>query len=264
VNSALGIVGWNLALLMKMMFFLWLFSLVRRNAGIIDTFWGIGFVVVAWMTFFQADGCLVRSLVLLILTTVWGLRLALHIGKRNWGKGEDRRYQAWRREYGKRFWWVSLFTVFGVQGILLWIISLVVQVGQLSPHPARLTWFDGLGVVIWGVGFGFEAVADLQLARFKTDPENHKKVMNQGLWAFSRHPNYFGEALVWWGIFCITLSSPGNFWTVISPLTITFLLLKVSGVTLLEKTIVETRPDYRDYMKTTNAFIPWFPKRERH
>jgi steroid 5-alpha reductase family enzyme len=220
-------------------------------------------VLIAWLSFVKSDGYLGRKLLLALLTSIWGLRLALHILVRNWGHGEDRRYRAWRAQHGERFWWVSLFTVFGLQAVLLWVISIVIQTGQISPVPSRLVWLDGLGTLIWAVGFGFEALADWQLARFKTDPANAGKVMNRGLWAYSRHPNYFGECLVWWGLFLITLATPGGTWAIVSPIVITFLLLKVSGVTLLERTITDTRPEYADYMKTTSRFFPWFPRRER-
>ncbi|MGW8222524.1 MAG: DUF1295 domain-containing protein [Syntrophobacteria bacterium] len=253
----------NLAAVMAMMFAVWLLSLMKRDASIVDVFWGLGFVVVAWLTFLEADGYLGRKVLITLLTTIWGLRLALHILIRNLGHGEDRRYQAWRAQYGARFWWVSLFTVFGLQGVLLWAISLVLQVGQISVIPARLVMLDLVGAIIWAVGFIFEAVADWQLYRFKADPENKGKVMKKGLWAYTRHPNYFGESLVWWGLFLITLATPGSAWVVISPLLITLLLLKVSGVTLLEKTIVESRPEYADYIKSTSSFIPWFPRKKQ-
>jgi len=261
MEYALSIFITNLAAVMAMMFAVWLLSLIKGDASIVDVFWGLGFVVVAWLTFLQADGYLGRKVLITVLTTLWGLRLALHILIRNWGHGEDRRYQAWRAQYGARFWWVSLFTVFGLQGVLLWAISLVLQVGQLSAIPARLVVLDFMGVIIWAVGFIFEAVSDWQLYRFKADPENKGKVMNKGLWAYSRHPNYFGESLVWWGLFLITLATPGSAWTVISPMVITFLLLKVSGVTLLEKTIVDSRPEYREYIETTSSFIPRLPRK---
>lgn len=257
------IYGENLVILLGCMICLWFISLVLKNASIVDIFWGLGFVIVAWLTFYRAEGYLGRKLLICTLVTVWGLRLAIHIARRNWGKGEDRRYQAWRASYGPRFWWVSVFTVFGTQGILLWIISLVTQAGQISPEPNRWFWQDALGLFVWAVGFFFEAVGDWQLARFKANLENRGKVMNQGLWAYTRHPNYFGECLMWWGLFLIALAAPGNIWTIISPLTITILLLKVSGVTLLEKSITETRPKYRDYMESTSAFVPWFPKRRQ-
>lgn len=257
------IYGANLAIILGCMTCLWVLSLAMKNASIADIFWGPGFVIVAWLTFYEAEGYLGRRLLICTLVTVWGLRLGIHIARRNRGKGEDRRYQAWRASYGQRFWWVSLFTVFGVQGILLWVISLVTQAGQISVAPGRLVWFDALGLFVWVAGFFFEAVGDWQLARFKADPANRGKVMNQGLWAYTRHPNYFGECLMWWGLFLIALAAPGNVWTIISPLTITILLLKVSGVTLLEKSIVETRPKYRGYMESTSAFVPWFPRRRQ-
>jgi steroid 5-alpha reductase family enzyme len=147
--------------------------------------------------------------------------------------------------------------------MLLWVISLTLQVGQISEMPAKLVMLDLLGMVIWAVGFIFEAVADWQLYRFKAVPENKGKVMKKGLWAYTRHPNYFGEFLVWWGLFIITLATPGSGWVVISPLLISFLLLKVSGVTLLEKSIVDSRPEYADYIKSTSSFIPWFPTKEK-
>jgi steroid 5-alpha reductase family enzyme len=145
----------------------------------------------------------------------------------------------------------------------LWVISLVLQVGQISAVPARLVMFDLLGAIVWAVGFLFEFVADWQLYRFKADPENRGRVMDKGLWAYTRHPNYFGECLVWWGIFLVTLATPGGVLAIISPIVLTFLLLKVSGVTLLERSIVDTRPEYREYMKTTSSFFPWFRKGER-
>ena len=145
----------------------------------------------------------------------------------------------------------------------MWAISLVLQVGQISAIPARLVIWDFQGAIVWTVGFIFEAVADWQLYRFKAEPDNKGKVMNKGLWAYSRHPNYFGESLVWWGLFLITLATPGSFWVVICPLLITFLLLKVSGITLLEKTIVDSRPEYKEYIKNTSSFIPWLPKKEK-
>ncbi len=262
MDSIASILGWNLAAVLAFMAGAWLLSLVLEDASIADVFWGLGFVLVAWVTFFLAeDGSLPRKVLITALVTVWGLRLAVHIGWRKRGKGEDRRYRAWRSHYGKAFPWVSLFTVFGLQGMLLWIISLGVQVGQAASAPATLGWPAALGSLIWLAGFVFEVVGDAQLARFKADPANRGRVMDRGLWAATRHPNYFGESLMWWGLFVIVLPTPHGLWTVISPVTITFLLLRVSGVTLLEKSIEETRPAYRAYQERTSAFIPWFPKK---
>lgn len=264
MSAASSVYVWNLSVVLALMVCLWAYSLLKEDASIADIFWGMGFVIVAWITWFRTDGFEGRKFILTLLTSIWGLRLAIHIGLRNRGKGEDPRYRKWRAEYGPKFWWVSLFTVFGMQGLLLWIISLVVQATQMSRVPDHLVWLDGVGVLVWSVGFAFETVGDWQLARFKADPDNRGKVMNRGLWAYTRHPNYFGECLIWWGIFCAALSSPDNLWTMVSPLTITFLLLKVSGVTLLEKNIVEHRPEYKKYMETTSSFIPWFPKKGTH
>lgn len=263
MESLTSLFATNLAVIFAFMVCVWLLSLALRNAGIADIFWGLGFVLIAWVSFFRSEGFLGRNLLIVCLLTAWGLRLAVHIGLRNLGKPEDKRYQAWRAQYGSRFWWVSLFTVFFLQGILLWVISLVAQAGQFAPEPQGFTVPDALGTGVWIVGFFFEAVGDRQLARFKSDPDNKGKVMDRGLWKYTRHPNYFGEALMWWGIFLITLATPRGLWTIVSPLTITFLLLRVSGVTLLEKTIVDSRPGYREYQAATSAFIPWPPKKRR-
>lgn len=255
------IFGWNLIAVLCFMACGWPISLLKKNVTIVDSMWGLGFILIAWLTFFNSDGYLGRKILIALLTTIWGLRLSLHISWRNWGKGEDRRYTAWRIESGKNFWYVSLFKVFLLQAVVLWLISLVLQYGQISAVPAHLTRFDGLGVLIWLIGFIFEAIGDWQLARFKADPTHRGKVMNKGLWRYSRHPNYFGECLIWWGIFLITLATPYGFWTIVSPIIITVVLLKITGITITEKSILETKPGYRDYISKTSAFIPWFPKK---
>jgi len=251
----------NLGVALLFMICVWPFSVIKRDVSIVDVFWGLGFVIVAWNTFVHTDGYLPRKILVAALTTIWGWRLALHIYHRNLGKGEDIRYQAFRAKVGERYWIFSLVNVFGLQAVLLWIISLPVQAVQTSPQPDNLVWTDIVGTAIWVIGFFFEAVGDRQLSKFKADPANRGKVMNQGLWAYTRHPNYFGECLMWWGIFLIAIGRYSNAWTIIGPSLITFLLLKVSGVTLTERTIMETRPEYREYQARTNAFIPWFPKR---
>jgi steroid 5-alpha reductase family enzyme len=252
----------NLAAALAFMVFLWPVSLAKKDASIADIFWGLGFVMIAWLSFFLTDGYVVRKSLIACLTSIWGIRLFLHILLRNKGKGEDPRYAAMRRNHGKHFWWISLFTVFILQGFLLWMVSMPLQVGQLAPLPAAFTWLDGLGVLIWAVGFTFEAVSDWQLARFLKNPENRGAVMNRGFWAYSRHPNYFGESLIWWGVYVITLAAPGTFWGILGPATITFLLLKVSGVPMLEKNLVE-RPEYRAYVKETSAFFPWISRKNK-
>jgi steroid 5-alpha reductase family enzyme len=246
---------------MAMMFVLWLVSLAIKNASIVDIFWGVGFAAIASITFTRADGYHNRKLLITSLAVIWGLRLAAHIGWRNHGKGEDFRYHAMRKRIGPRFALVSLFIVFGLQGVLMWLISLPLQVAQISREPASLTSLDFCGALFWAVGFAFESIGDLQLSKFKADPANKGNVMDRGLWAYTRHPNYFGDALLWWGFFLIASATPGGWWTVISPLMMTTLLMKVSGVALLEKTLVKTRPEYREYTQRTSAFLPMPPKR---
>ncbi|MGD8519724.1 MAG: DUF1295 domain-containing protein [Desulfobacterales bacterium] len=262
MEITLTIIGWNFVALLTMMFIGWLLSLVFGNVTVVDTLWGLGFVLVAWITFFMAEGYHLRKVLIVVLTTLWGLRLAGHLSCRNWGAGEDPRYGSWRKASGKRFWIVSLFKIFILQAIFLWVISLALQIGQIASTPDHLSGFDFLGLALWLLGFFFESVSDFQLARFKADANNKGKVMNQGLWAYSRHPNYFGESLIWWGIFLIALATPNSWWTVISPLVITVVLLKMTGIPLTEKSISGRRPGYKDYIKHTNAFIPWFPRKE--
>ena len=251
----------NLVSLLTVFFLLWVLSLVLKDASIVDIFWGIGFVIVAWVTFFTADGFAARRYIIAILTSMWGLRLGGYLFIRNAGKGEDYRYTAMRNRHGNRFWIVSLGTVFLLQAVLLFIISLPVQLGQLPAQPAYLLWTDYTGIMIWLTGFIIESLGDYQLYRFKADPKNRGRVMDRGLWRYSRHPNYFGETLVWWGIFIVVISTQYGPWSIIGPLLITFLLLRVSGVTLLEKKLNETRPGYREYVEKTSAFIPWFPEK---
>lgn len=251
----------NLLCVIVFMVVLWVFSLKLQDASIADIFWGPGFVLVAWVTFLTADGLWARRLLVAVLVTLWGLRLGLHIATRNLGKGEDPRYHAWRTQHGKKFWWISLFKVFLLQAILLWVISLALQTAMIMQFPVRLVWTDALGTIICMGGFLFEAVADWQLRRFKSTPGSRGKIMDQGLWAYSRHPNYFGESLVWWGLFIIAMADISNVWTLVSPVLITFLLLRVSGVSLLERHIRKRRPGYEAYVERTRAFIPWLPRK---
>ena len=199
-----------------------------------------------------------RKLLISTLVTVWGLRLTLHILLRNKGKPEDFRYQKWREENGSSWWWRSFFKVFLLQGILLWIISAPLLLAHAGIKPQYLTALDWLGVILLVVGFYFEAVGDLQLKRFLAWPENKGKIMNQGVWRFTRHPNYFGDSAQWWGFYLIAASA-GGWWTVFSPIMMTFLLVRVSGAALLEKSMSK-KPGYRQYMASTSGFIPWFPR----
>ena len=241
------------------MLLLWLLSIPLRNVSIVDIGWGIGFVVVAWGAT-PADG---RSL-LVLLVTVWGLRLAGYLAWRNIGKPEDYRYVAMREKRGSSFVWSSLLIVFGLQGVIMWIVSLPVMAAGAT-RAAEPCWIlTGAGCVLWLVGMTFETVGDWQLARFKANPDNHGKVMDRGLWRFTRHPNYFGEFLIWWGhwLVCLGVSERSEtWWTVISPMLMTFLLLKVSGVAMLERAMKTRSPEYASYIRRTSAFFPLRPGR---
>jgi steroid 5-alpha reductase family enzyme len=262
MQSVLAIMGWNLLAVAAMMITGWLISLASRNVTIVDSLWGLGFVLIAWLTFFMSDGYVDRKMLIALLVTLWGLRLSIYLSWRNWGKGEDPRYGNWREKSGDRFWLVSLFKVFILQALFLWVISVAVQIGQMAAKPDTLTWLDALGIFVWATGFMFESAGDWQLARFKSDPANKGRVMNRGLWAYTRHPNYFGEFLVWWGFFLITLSTPNSWWTIISPIIVTAVLLKMTGIPLTEKGLIERRPGYSEYIKRTSAFVPWLPAKE--
>ena len=242
----------------------WLISLKYQNVTIADTLWGVGFPLLAWVVCFMSDSGSAREMRVAILVSAWGLRLAAYLSWRNWGKGEDPRYQKMRARAGNRFWVKSLFSVFLLQACLMWVISWAMTWAQAAPGPAHLTLWDIAGLIFWGVGFFFQTVGDLQLAAFKARPESKGKVMNQGLWAYTRHPNYFGESLMWWGIFFMATAVPGGWWTVISPVAITFLLLKVSGIPMTERVISTSRPGYAAYVRNTSSFFPWFPKSKKN
>jgi steroid 5-alpha reductase family enzyme len=236
----------------------WLLSLRLKDASIIDIFWAPGFALLAWASALTAGAPMgARGWLVLDLVTIWGLRLGLHILLRH--KGEDHRYAKMRAKFGARWWWWSLFQVFWLQALLLWIISLPLQaaVGSATPLGA----VDCLGAVMAVAGLVIEGLADRQLTRFRDDASNTGKVMDRGLWAWSRHPNYFGDALMWWGYFLIGFGASHAWWLVLSPIAMTVLLLRVSGVSLLEETIVERRPAYAGYIRRTSAFIPLPPRR---
>jgi steroid 5-alpha reductase family enzyme len=256
------IISLNLGVVIVMMTIGWVVSLKIQNVTIVDSLWGFGFVLIAWITFYLSEGFAGRRALIAILVTAWGIRLSVYLTMRNWKVGEDPRYGKWRKKSGERFWLVSFFKVFLLQAVFMWSVSLVLQTGQIASYPDSFGWMDLLGAFVWCLGFFFEVVGDHQLARFKADPANKRRVMDRGLWAYSRHPNYFGEFLVWWGFFIITLSTPNSWWTIISPVIITAVLLKMTGIPLTEETIIKNRPGYKDYIRRTNAFVPWFPKEE--
>lgn len=237
----------------------WLLSLPLRDASIVDIFWGLAGATAAWTVFIVSGAESNRSMILVGIVTLWGTRLALHIGVRNFGKNEDYRYQNFRRNSPIPFWIYSLFQVFLLQGTIMWLLSFPVFVTIYADAPAGFGWLDFIGIAIFVIGFLFEAIGDWQLLRFKRNPANKGKVFDTGLWRYTRHPNYFGESLVWWGIYLIALAA-GAWWTIFAPIMMTFILLKISGVSMLEKTIEERRPDYAEYKRRTSAFIPLPPK----
>jgi steroid 5-alpha reductase family enzyme len=238
----------------------WLVSLPLRNASIVDLIWGLGFVLVAWAVRLTVDGNSARQWLLVGMVTVWGLRLSAYLTWRNHGNGEDYRYRAMRKQWGGRFWWVSLFTVFVLQGVLMWTVSIGVQLGQVPDTPG-LGVLAALGVVVWAVGLGFEAIGDAQLARFKADPANAGTVMDRGLWRYTRHPNYFGDACVWWGIALVAAESGLGAIGIVGALVMTVLLRRVSGVALLEKSLKKRRAGYDEYIARTSPFVPRPPRK---
>ncbi|MEZ5272100.1 MAG: DUF1295 domain-containing protein [Ilumatobacteraceae bacterium] len=238
----------------------WLLSLALKNASIVDIAWGLGFVAVAWAVRARVDGVETRQNLLVVLTSIWGLRLGTYLFIRNHGKGEDYRYRAMRKHWGPRFPIISLLTVFTLQGALMFVVSLGVQLGQAatSPDLGVLAW---IGAAVWAVGLAFEAIGDWQLARFKKDPANAGQVMDRGLWRYTRHPNYFGDACVWWGIALVAAETVLGRWGLLGAAVMTVLLLRVSGVALLEKSLSKRKPGYAEYVARTSAFVPLPPKR---
>jgi steroid 5-alpha reductase family enzyme len=237
----------------------WLITLPRENVNLVDSLWPGFFLTAAVAYAALAPVIGPRAPLVLILVALWALRLSAHLIVRNWGKAEDRRYRAIRVNNSPGFAWKSLYIVFGLQAVLAWVISLPLFAAIVSSAP--LGFLDVIGTTLVLAGVAIEAAADRQLARFTSDPANRGRVMDRGLWHYSRHPNYFGEATVWWGFFVIAAAG-GGWWTLLSPILMTLLLLRVSGVTLLERDIAERRPGYRDYARRTNAFFPWPPNRE--
>lgn len=245
--------------IMALMFVLWLTSIAITNVSIVDAFWGTLFIIAVWWYFTQTKaGNETRQLLVTILATIWGVRLSLYLAWRNWGKEEDFRYQNFRQKYGAtRYWWVSFFQTFLLQGVLAWLVSAPLLGAQY--RGGSLNFIDGLAIVAWLIGFTFEAGGDWQLARFKANPDNKGKLLDTGFWRYTRHPNYFGDACVWWSFGLFSLAA-GSFFPVLGVGLMTFLLLRISGVALLERSLKETKPAYQAYINRTNAFIPGPPK----
>ncbi len=236
---------------------LWAVSLILRDASIVDIFWGVGFSLVGLFYLVQNSGSPAASRGLLVfgLVVVWGLRLALHIGIRNAGASEDFRYAAWRNETGPSFWWISYFKVFLLQAVVLWIVSSPLSLAWRDSGSTPFGVIDALGFGLWLFGLLFESIADLQLFLFKRDPVNKGKIMTTGLWSLSRHPNYFGEAVLWWGIGLVAFPA-GGWLAFVGPALITFSLVKVSGVAMLDAGMVQRRPEYANYIRNTSSFVP--------
>ena len=238
----------------------WLLSVIIKNASIVDIVWGAGFAITSWVLALTVEGDSGRQLLLAIMVGVWGTRLALYLAKRNIGHGEDWRYKAMRKKAGKKFTYSSLVTVFGLQGALMWVVSLPVQFGNGDSSPG-VGPLAVIGIMVWLVGLSFEAIGDFQLARFKKDPNNAGKVMDQGLWSLTRHPNYFGDALLWWGIGIVGAETGSGVIGFIGPVAMTFFLLRISGVPMLERSLSRRREGYAEYAARTSQFIPRPPKK---
>jgi len=251
--------GWAALTIAVLMVSTWIISVLVKNASIVDIVWGFGFVAVAWVVRLTVDGHADRQNLLVAMATIWGLRLSGYLFWRNHGKGEDYRYKSMRKHWGPRFWLISLGTVFAVQATIMFLVSLPVQLGQASADDS-LGLLVPIGIAVWLVGLFFEAVGDAQLARFKKDPANAGTVMDKGLWRYTRHPNYFGDACVWWGIALVAADTPVGRWGIIGAVVMTVFLRRVSGVTLLEKSLVKRREGYVDYVARTSPFVPRPPK----
>lgn len=232
-------------------------SVVKKRNDVADIAWGLGFVLISWSGLYFAN-ISIRGLLVNLLVTIWGLRLAWHIHKRNLKKHEDYRYAAWRKEWGKWFFARSYFQVYLLQGLFLYLIIQPINFIHYRVS-SNLGIFDLIGLLVWIIGFYFESIGDSQLKTFISNPANKGKLMKTGLWRYSRHPNYFGEVTQWWGIFIIALSIPFGYITIIGPITITVLILFVSGIPLLEKKY-EGRKDFEEYKKRTSVFFPLPPK----
>ena len=283
-DALLAALGAIAALMLPM----WLLSIPLRNVSIVDIGWGIGFVLIAWSCVIFASGAsttildvsrsfefgpvrfgwngssgLVRRMLLPGLVSLWGLRLAVYLAWRNIGKPEDYRYVAMREKAGPSFVWSSLLRVFVLQGVVMWVVALPLQAAAAKPARELCLILTGAGIVLWAVGVFFEAVGDWQLARFKSNPDNKGRVMDRGLWRYTRHPNYFGDFCVWWGLWLVSLGVSdytATWWTVISPAIMSFFLIKVSGVALLERAMKKRSDEYEAYIARTSTFFPWPPK----
>lgn len=242
-------------------FLIWFFiSRSKENFSLVDIAWGLGFVVVAWLSYLRTNDHTRQNFVILVLVTFWGIRLFWHLLRRNWNKPEDYRYVNMRKRWGTTFVGIKSFlNVFVLQGIILYIISLPIM-HSFANQRTEFYWWQYLGLILWIFGFLFEVVGDFQLEQFKKKSSNNGKILTSGLWSLTRHPNYFGESICWWGIFLVAYTSVSDIWLIISPALITLLLLFVSGVPLLEKKYKD-REDFKQYAKKTAKFFPLIGKK---
>ena len=237
-------------------YFGWLLSLKKNNVTHVDTMWSLFFVLNA-LYFYSVFPASLRSSLIILLVLFWGVRLAIYLTYRNWGKPEDTRYLKIRQNNEPHFRYKSAYIIFGFQAILAWIVGSILFIARENNHP--ITWLDNLGFIVILFGIAYESIADYQLMQFKNDIKNRGKLLQSGLWKLSRHPNYFGEILVWWGFFITTLTT-GFHYNLIAPLLMTFLILRFSGVTLLEANLTSKFDEYDNYQKKVNTIIPRFWK----
>jgi len=253
----------NFGITIAAVLLLWIISIPLRDVSIIDMFFALIILAVTALSYVLGSGAPGRKQVVLLLVVLWAVRLTVHLFKRNWGHGEDPRYtelRSWTDD-DRSFIWLSLRKVFLMQGIVIWLVSVPVQVAQAIPLPVDLRWPAYFGVAIWAIGFLFETVADLQLTRFRADPANKGTILQTGLWKYSRHPNYFGELCVWWGLFLIACDNWIGLLTIFGPVIYTYLIINVTGQRTLDKKLARERPGYKAYMKNTSGLIPMPPRR---
>lgn len=234
---------------------------IKKNNGIMDIFYPWGFITVAWTSLILGGTFALRQIIITIIVTIWGLRLSTYVYIRNRGKPEDKRYANMRERFGDKVLLKSYGKIYMFQGLIIFLVGFPVLYINANPNPA-LTWLDLIGILVWVFGFYFETAGDYQLYRFLNNPNRTKKVLDEGLWKYTQHPNYFGEVTQWWGVFIIALSVPYGFLTVFGPIIINYMIIKVSGVSLLNKNF-EGNDAYADYQRRTSQFIPWFPKKKK-
>jgi steroid 5-alpha reductase family enzyme len=252
--------GAVLAAVAVLMLLTWAISIVIRDVSIVDLVWGLGFVISGWVAYLSCDNAAGSAgKLLLACVTIWGLRLSGYLTRRNLGHGEDQRYAAMRRKRPDTFWIRSLLSVFAVQAVVMLIVGLPVTLG-VRRDSGTIGAFALAGAALWLVGVFFEAVGDAQLAAFKADPASQGQVMDRGLWRYTRHPNYFGDFAMWWGLWLIAVDCEAPLWSIAGPLLMSYFLLRVSGVAMLERTITSRRPGYEDYIRRTSAFFPRPPR----